>query len=149
MRIASRLEKQGYKFATLIHPNAVVGSRCTVGEGTVICPFVCVTCDVKIGRHVILNVHAVVGHDAIIGDGCTINPHCDITGWVTLGEGVLMGAGATIMPKLKVGAYSVIGSGSAPYRNVDDLATMVGIPAKKIFGHEPIVIDNWQPEPGP
>ncbi|MGV3616336.1 MAG: acetyltransferase [Fimbriimonas sp.] len=147
MKLAAQLTAKGWKFATLIHPTAIVGSRCEVGEGSVVCPHCVVTTDARLGRHVILNLHSTVGHDATVGDGCTISCHCDITGFVQLGEGVLMGTGASVTPGVKVGKYAVIGAGSVAIRNVQALATVVGVPAKRIVGFEPILDENWQPDP--
>jgi sugar O-acyltransferase (sialic acid O-acetyltransferase NeuD family) len=146
MKLASELTARGWKFATLIHPTAIVGSRCEIGEGSIICPHCVVTTDVRMGRHVILNAHSTIGHDATVGDGCTISGHCDITGYVKLDEGVLMGTHASVTPGVKVGKYAVIGAGSVAIRNVQALATVIGVPAKRIVGFEPILNENWQPD---
>jgi len=145
LKVAESLAARGAVFATLVHPTAIVGPRVELGEGTIICPRCVVTCDVKIGRHVILNAAATVGHDAQVGDGCTINGHCDVTGFASLGEGTFLGSHAAVAPGIRTGRYSVVGASSVAIRNVPDLATVFGVPAKKIFGHEPIVDENWQP----
>lgn len=132
MKLCTLMEERGGRFATLIHPTAVLGLNCTIGEGSILCPNVVLTTNVQIGRHVILNVSATVGHDAVIGDGSTLNAHCDVTGNATLGEGVLLGTHATILPRAKVGDYAVVGAGSTVLKRVQPHTTVFGVPAKKI-----------------
>lgn len=134
LRVVRNLKERGACFITLIHPTAVVGSRCTIGEGCIFCPGTIITVDVTIGNFVILNAHASVGHDAFIGDGCTISGHCDITGFARLGEGVFLGTHAAILPGAKIGDYAIIGAGSVVLSKVLSGVTVMGVPATKISG---------------
>lgn len=145
-RVASQLHKRGCRFATFVHPTALVGHGTTIGAGSILLPYCVVSVDVTIGEHVLLNPHATVGPGAKLGDASSIGSHCDITPGVQIGQGSLIGSNASVMPGITVGAFAVIGAGSAVIRPVPDLATVVGVPAKKIFGYEPIVDENWQPE---
>lgn len=51
---------------------------------------------------------------------------------VHVGRYCWIGAGATILPGVTVGDYSVIGAGSIVTKNVEPCSVMVGNPAKKI-----------------
>lgn len=138
LRICQEFRGRGAKFLTLIHPSAIVGSRCNVGIGTILCPGVTVTVDATIGDFVILNVRACVGHDAHVGDGCTVNDFCDITGNATLGEGVFLGSHSSVTPSARVGDYARVGAGSVVVRRVRANTTVMGPTAKRI---------DWTAEP--
>jgi sugar O-acyltransferase (sialic acid O-acetyltransferase NeuD family) len=117
----------------LIHPDATVGHRgVLIGPGSVVCAGVRVTTDVRLGRHVHLNLNVTVGHDVAVGDYVTINPGAAISGNVTLGNEVTVGTGAAIIQGVTVGAESVIGAGAAVIRDVPPRVTAVGVPAKPL-----------------
>jgi sugar O-acyltransferase (sialic acid O-acetyltransferase NeuD family) len=134
LRLCRHLKAQGAQFTTLIHPMAVIGPECTIGEGCFFCPGAIVTGYATLGAFVMLNVYATVGHDATIGDGCTLSGHTDVTGFARLGEGVFLGSHATVLPRAVVGDYAVVGAGSAVVRTARAQATVMGVPAKQITG---------------
>jgi acetyltransferase-like isoleucine patch superfamily enzyme len=59
-------------------------------------------------------------------------PAVNLGGGVHLEEGVYIGTNATILPGVKVGAWSVIGAGAVVTRDVPPHETWVGVPAKRI-----------------
>ncbi|HJQ68486.1 MAG TPA: acetyltransferase [Blastocatellia bacterium] len=136
LRVCKELKERGASFLTLIHPTAVVGLDCVIGEGCVLCPGAVVTTNVTLGSFVCLNVYSTVGHDAVIGDGCTLSAHTDVTGFARLGEGVFLGSHASILPNATVGDYAVVGAGSVVLRKVRPRSTVVGVPAKQISGFD-------------
>lgn len=138
LRLCRELLGRGARFVSLIHPTAIVGSRCQIGKGTILCPGTIATVDVTIGDFVILNVRSCVGHDARVGDGCTINDFCDITGNAKLGEGVFLGSHSSITPSARVGDYARVGAGSVVVRRVRAHTTVMGPAAKRI---------DWMVEP--
>jgi sugar O-acyltransferase (sialic acid O-acetyltransferase NeuD family) len=133
LRLCRKLKERGAEFLTLIHPAAIVGPACRIGEGCVLCPGVVVTTNVVLGEFTILNVGACVGHDVVVGPGGTLNPHSDLGGHSTLGEGVFLGTHADVLPSVTVGDYARIGAGSVVLRKVDPHTTVVGVPARKVF----------------
>lgn len=124
-----RLKARGARFISLIHPTAIIGSNCRVGEGCILCPLTVVTNNVTLGDFVTLNLAATAGHDATIGSGCTLSPHADTTGWTVLGEGVFLGSHAVVLPRAKVGDYAVVGAGSVVLKKAAAGATVFGVPA--------------------
>ncbi|MFH0725709.1 MAG: acetyltransferase [Pseudomonadota bacterium] len=132
LRICRSLKARGGQFATFIHPTAVIGKNCSIGEGSILCPGAVVTSNVRIGSFVTLNVFATVGHDAVIGDGSTLSGHCDVTGFAFLGEGVFMGSHAAVLPGAVVGDYAVIGAGSVVLKKAAAKTTVFGVPARCI-----------------
>lgn len=132
-KLCQPLVEAGAEFLTLIHPSAKVGARSEIGMGSVICPQVVVTCDVRVGAFVLLNLTTTVGHDARIGDWSTVSAHCDITGSVQLGDLVFMGSGSRVIPKKSVGVSATIGAGAVVIRNVPAGCSVFGNPARTIF----------------
>lgn len=125
------LKSKGAKFATIIHPTAIVSEFCEVGEGVIITPNAKISPNVKIGNFVTL-LGSGVGHDSIIEDFCTITGNCSINGYVTLGEGAFIGSNSCIAPGKKVGAWSLVAMGSMVIMNVKPDTKVMGNPAKKI-----------------
>lgn len=134
--VCKSLKERGARFITLLHPTAVIGRDCRIGEGCVLCPGAVLTTNVSLGSFVIINVYSTVGHDSRIGDGCTLSAHNDVTGNVVLGEGVFFGTHACVLPNTVVGDYAIVGAGSMVLKNVPAGSTVVGVPARQVFGFD-------------
>jgi acetyltransferase EpsM len=128
--IVERIRVDNEKFATLIHPSAIISPSARIGEGTVIMPNCVVNANAEIGKHVIINTGAILEHDNRIGDYAHISPNATLTGNVKVGEGTHIGASATIIPGIKVGKWSVIGAGSTVIRDIPDFKKAVGCPTR-------------------
>ena len=136
LRLCNSILERGGRFISLIHPTAVVGTMCNLGQGCIFCPGTVVTSNVSLGNFVTLNACATVGHDACIGDGCTLSGHADVTGAAMLGRGVFLGSHAVVLPKARVGDYATVGAGSVVLRSVKAHSTVFGVPAKVISTQE-------------
>ncbi len=119
-------------FPSLIHPNALVQDQSSVmiGVGCIITAGVILTTDIRIGKHVLLNLNCTVGHDVQIGDYSSVMPGANIAGEVNIGKEVLIGSGANILNGIHVGNYSRIGAGAVVTRDVLESDTVVGVPAR-------------------
>lgn len=124
-------------FATLIHPRAWVGQHVAIGEGSILCAGALVTTDIRIGRHVHINIGATIGHDAVLEDFVTLNPSVNLSGNIKLEEGVEVGTNSVLIPGSVVGCWSIIGAGSVVTKSLPPNVTAVGIPAKAIKERAP------------
>ena len=131
-KIARLLTERGGTFTQVIHPSAVIGSRCKVGVGAIICPRVVITTDIHIGDFVIVNVASSIGHNSFIGDFCTVSPHCAIMGHSTIEEDVFFGVCAHCVPNITIERGAIVGAGSTVYRRVEKHSTVFTTPAKKL-----------------
>lgn len=104
----------------------------TVLDGSILCPGSVVTCNVHIGKHVIINVNAAVHHDSIIGSFSTISPGATICGSVLIGRRCFIGANAVVREKIKICDDVVIGAGSVVVKDITEPGIYAGNPCKKI-----------------
>lgn len=127
--LALRLEAAGVRFATLVHPSAVVAPSSRLLPGAVLCPFAFVGPDAEIGAHALLNVRATVGHDVHVGRAAVLSPHVCVGGAAAVGEGVLLGAGAVVLPGQSVGDGARVAPGAVIHSAVPPGVLALGNPA--------------------
>ncbi len=130
-KIVSMLKEKGAKFATIIHPTALVNKNAIIGEGVVMTPRSNVNPDVEIGDFVSI-LGSGIGHDAKVGDYSTLSGRCSVNGHVQVGKMVYMGCGTVIAPSKKIGDGAYIGIGSVVVTNVKAGTRVFGNPARKI-----------------
>ncbi|UII31642.1 acetyltransferase [Fulvivirga ulvae] len=121
-------------YPILIHPQVIIGEESSVdiGEGTIIAAGNIITCDIKIGKHVILNLSCTIGHDTVIENYASFMPTVNISGEVIIKEGVYVGTGAKIINLVTIGENSIIGAGAVVAKDIPANVTAVGVPAKAI-----------------
>ena len=129
-RVVERLTARGVRFATLIHPTAVMTPWVTLGEGTVVLANCTFTADIRIGRHVVFNPGCTVAHDVVVEDYVYVSPGVDLGGKVVLEESCYLGTGAAVIPGCRVGGRSVVGAGAVVARDLPPDVTAVGVPAR-------------------
>lgn len=124
-------EISGYvRYATVIHPSAVISESAQIGEGTVVMPHVAVNASVQIGRHAILNTSCLVDHDCVLGDFVHISPGAVLCGGVRVGVGTQVGAGVVIVPGCEIGNWSIVGAGCVVVSDIPEKVVTTGVPAR-------------------
>lgn len=118
------------RFATAIHPSAVISPSAKIGEGSVVMAGAVVNADAVIGKHCIVNTGATIDHDCVIGDYSHVAPGAHICGGTQIGEGTWIGVGTSIIQCLNIGKNCMIGAGSVVVRDIPDDVTAFGCPAK-------------------
>lgn len=121
---------QGFSFATVIHPRAVVASDAMLAEGAQIMAGAVIQPGVSIGRNSIVNSGAVVDHDCVIGDHVHLSPGATLSGGVRVGSGSHVGTGATVIQGISIGAGCLVAAGAVVISDVPDGATVMGVPAR-------------------
>ena len=129
-KIVGRIE-----FATLIHPSAILQDpdSISIGQGAIITAGCILTCNIRLGDHVLVNINSTIGHDVSVGRCSSIMPGVNVAGEVAIGEAILIGSGSNILNRIHIGDEARIGMGSVVIRDVAQGDTVAGVPAKSIL----------------
>ncbi|PUE63747.1 acetyltransferase [Arcobacter caeni] len=119
-----------FKIVTLIHPNSVISSSVSIGEGTVVMPNVAINANAIIGNAVILNTSSIIEHECKIDDYVHISPNVALGGAVKVGKYTHIGIGSNIIQCIIIGENVIVGAGSTVVRNVSDFKKAYGNPCK-------------------
>lgn len=128
--IDAKFTKAGSSAAVLVHPDTTLGSMIDLGPGSIICAGVRMTTNIRLGRHVHVNINTTVGHDSHLGDYTTFNPVVSVSGDCTIEPGASMGVGSAVLQGLTVGRGSFVGAGALVTRSVAENVVVKGVPAR-------------------
>ncbi len=123
---------QGFGFATLVHPSAVLAPSVQLGPGTIVGAGAVIAAHARIGAHVIVNRGVLLGHHTQVGDYATISPGANVAGCVTIGQQAYLGMAAAVLDHRRVGAGSVVAAGALVTRDVADSTRVQGLPARTV-----------------
>ena len=130
--IYNLMKDKNIEIMTYLAPNVILGKSNSIGEGSIICPNVIITTNVKIGKCAFINCGSNIGHDVIIDDFSSIMANVNISGKCKIGKRVFMGSKSTVIPGKKIDNDVVVGVGSVVIKNIINKQTVFGNPAAKI-----------------
>lgn len=128
-KIVDVLKNKGAKFATIIHPTAMLSEFAHCGEGFIMFPYSKLSANSTVGDFVTL-LSSPIGHDTIIGDYSVISGNCNIVRNVVIGKDVFLAAGVSIAQDIHIGDGAYLGIGSVILKDVQPGAVMFGNPAR-------------------
>ena len=123
---------KGLKIATLIHPNAIIGSEVEIGPGTVVMAGVVINSSTKIGKGCIINTGCNIDHDNEIDNYVHISPGVNLAGSVKVGEKTWIGIGSNIINNVSITSNCTIGAGSLIVKDICVPGKYYGSPARRI-----------------
>lgn len=127
-KIVNKLKNRNY--ATLIHPNVKISNTNLIEEGSIICSGNILTVNIKVGKHVIINLDCTIGHDAIIEDYATILPSVNLSGNTVTKKYTIIGTGTKVIQGVTIGENVIVGAGTVVIREIENSVTAVGNPAR-------------------
>ena len=137
-KLVQRCADDGVQFFEARADNVVQLDNVQLGEGAVLCPFVTLTSNIRIGLHFHANLYSYVEHDCVIGDYVTFAPGVKCNGNVLVEDHAYIGAGAVIKQgqpgaPLVIGRGAVVGMGAVVTKSVPPGVTVVGNPARPLI----------------
>ena len=120
------------RFATIIHPTAVVSEFAQIGYGVSIQPFVSVGPNVTIGDHVQIYAQSLIGHNSTLDNYSYVANNACIGANVHLKEGAYLGTNCSTLESVTIGKWGLVGIGSVVIKDVPDYTKVVGNPARII-----------------
>lgn len=126
------LLEAGYFLPSLLHPSATVSRYAQIAEGAVIMPGAVVNAGARIGFACIVNTAASVDHDCVLDAGVHISPGAHLAGQVVVGTCSWIGIGAIVRQQISIGSHAMIAAGAVVVKDVQDAATVIGVPATQV-----------------
>ena len=134
-KLVARLNQDGVQHLEIQAANTVILDEVEIGEGSLLCPFTCLTSNIKIGKFFHANIYSYVAHDCVIGDYVTFAPGVKCNGNIHIEDHAYIGTGAVIKQgtpdrPLVIGKGAIVGMGAVVTKSVPAGVTVVGNPAR-------------------
>ena len=123
--LAEKMREQGYKFAIVIHPNAVIATDINLDEGVQIMAGVIIQAGTKIKQDSIINTGSLIDHDCEIERNCHIAPGVVCSGGVVIGSNTHLGTGTIVTEYRSIGSNCAIAAGSVVFKDIPDTTTFI------------------------
>ncbi|EUC71632.1 acetyltransferase [Alcanivorax sp. 97CO-5] len=136
-KLVARCSNDGVGILSVIADNVVMLDQVDVGEGGILCHFVQLTSNIRIGKQFHANISSYIAHDCVIGDYVTLAPGVRCNGNVHIEDHAYIGTGAILKQgtpdkPLVIGAGAVVGMGAVVTKSVPPGVTVIGNPAKPL-----------------
>ncbi|MCH7395775.1 NeuD/PglB/VioB family sugar acetyltransferase [Acinetobacter dispersus] len=134
-KLVARLNEDSVQHLAVQAGNTVILDEVEIGEGSLLCPFTCLTSNIKIGKFFHANIYSYVAHDCVIGDYVTFAPGVKCNGNIRIEDHAYIGTGAVIKQgtpdkPLVIGKGAVVGMGAVVTKSVPAGVTVIGNPAR-------------------
>lgn len=134
-KLVERLNQDNIQHLAIHASNTVILDEVEIGEGSLLCPFTCLTSNIKIGKFFHANIYSYIAHDCVIGDYVTFAPGVKCNGNIHIQDHAYIGTGAVIKQgtpdkPLVIGKGAIVGMGAVVTKSVPAGVTVVGNPAR-------------------
>jgi len=118
------------RFATIIHPTAVVSAKAKLGYGVVIMPLSHVGPNVILNNHTQMYAQSFIGHDSRTEEMVFLASNAKVSSNVLIKYGAHLGINCSVKEAVRVGKFAIVGMGAVVLKNVGNNEIVVGNPAK-------------------
>lgn len=112
LKLFTLAKKAGFKFPSIISPNAYVSKHSKIGNGTIIMHHAIISANTIIGDNCIINSKALIEHDCLISNHCHISTSTIINGGVKIGSKCFIGSNVTTKNNIEIRANSFVKAGT-------------------------------------
>lgn len=123
-----------FRFATTIHPGAVVSKSAIIGDGVIVMPGAVINSGCAVGDSCIVNTNASLDHDSRMEEFSSLAPGVVTGGNVKIGRFSAVGIGATLLNGVHIGEHAVVGAGAVVIGSVAAFTVAYGVPARVVRG---------------
>lgn len=137
-KLNAKLVQDNIEIINVIANNVLQYDNITIGKGSIICGFVHLTSNIKIGKGFHANIYSYIAHDCVIGDFVTFAPRVSCNGNVHIEDHAYIGTGAVLRQgtpdkPLIIGKGAIVGMGAVVTKDVPAGVTVVGNPARPLI----------------
>jgi len=118
IELAERKRQQGFHFASVVHPSAVISDDVKLFEGVQIMAGAIIQPGVRIKSDCIINTGARIDHDCVIEESSHVAPGSILCGGVSIGRNSYIGAGTVIIQNIRLGADVLVAAGSCVFHDL-------------------------------
>lgn len=113
-----KAKEQGYSFATLCHPCAIISPTVILQEGVQVMAGAVIQTGTQIGVNTIINTRSSVDHHCFIESHVHIAPGVTLSGNVTIREAAFVGVGTTVIQNIQIDKNIMIKAGMTVIKNI-------------------------------
>ena len=117
--VYEKLKNEGYKFANLISPHAIVNGKIW-GDNCWIHDFVGIDAGAEINNNIHIKAGVWIGEHTVVEDHCFLGAKSTIAGGVHIGKQSFIGLGAIVFDDVNIGTKCIVGAATALKRNLPD-----------------------------
>ena len=129
--VYKKLNKSNIKVNSFIHPTAILAGENKIGAGSIIYGNTYIGYKVKIDNCVIVQSSVTIEHHSLVKSFSNISPGVVTGGYVKIGKNCNIGIASTVINKVQIPNYSVIGAKSLILKSIKYKNKVIyGIPGK-------------------
>lgn len=125
MIVRNKVPFSNDRFASLIHPTAIISNTAIVESGAVIYGNVTLSGKVHVGHDVFLCGNTFLGHECVIGNHCMLSIGNYLASDVHVGDCCYLGVGVMARHQIEIGANCLIGMGTRVVKSVPSNSKLI------------------------